>query len=118
MSTVNISNLSVNALIGTLEHEKIYRQQLLLDVEFDYDSTTAALTDDLFASVDYSAVERAVVRCVGESRFALLEALAGAIGRSVLAFDRVQRCKVIIRKPAASAFGALISYTAEFFPEK
>lgn len=116
MSTIKISDLTVSAVIGTLEHEKIYRQKLLLDVEFDYDATSAAVTDDLFASVDYSAVERAVVKCVAESRFSLLEALARAIGKTVLAFDKVTRCKVVIGKPAASAFGALITYTAEFFP--
>ena len=116
MGTIKISHLQVNAIIGTLAHEKIRRQNLLLDLEFDYDSKSAAANDDLFASVDYSAVERAVVKCVNESRFALLETLALAVGRSVLDFEKVERCKVVISKPAASSFGALISYTEEFFP--
>jgi dihydroneopterin aldolase len=73
MGTIKISHLQVNAIIGTLAHEKIRRQNLLLDLEFDYDSKSAAANDDLFASVDYSAVERAVVKCVSESRFALLD---------------------------------------------
>ncbi len=116
MGTIKINNLQVNALIGTLAHEKIHRQNLQIDLEFDYDSNEAAANDDLLASVDYSAVEKAVVKCVSESCFALLETLALAIGRSVLAFEKVERCKVVISKPAASSFGALISYTAEFFP--
>ena len=115
MSTININNLQASAVIGTLAHEKIYRQQLIIDVAFDYDAAQAALTDDLFASVDYSAVEKNIVELVEKSRFSLLEALARQIGLTVLAFDRVTRCRVKITKPAASACGAMISFCDEFF---
>ena len=114
MGKVSVENLQVSAIIGTLEHEKIHRQGLRLDVEFEYDSTRAAADDDLFASVDYSAVERTIVETVENSRRSLLEALAADIGRCVLDFNGVKYVKVTIAKPAASAFGALISYCEEF----
>lgn len=118
MGTIRISNLQLNAVIGTLEHERIHRQRLILTVEFDYDSITAACTDDLFTSVDYSAVERSVVECVENSNFFLVEALARAAAQKVLAFAGVTAVRITIDKPAASAFGAMISYSETFFPER
>lgn len=117
MGTVKIDDLRVSAVIGTLEYEKLHRQQLIIGVEFDYDSRRAAQTDDLFASVDYSAVERKVVENSELSRFELLETLALHLGKTVLGFAGVTRVKISIGKPAASAFGAMISYSEEFFAE-
>ena len=116
MGTVKINDLRVNAVIGTLDHERIHRQELIFDVEFDYDSTRAAGTDDFMTSVDYSAVERCIVESVSASSFKLLEALALFIGNKILDEFAVSRIKITISKPAASAYGALISYTGEFFP--
>ena len=52
MAKITISNLRGNAIIGTLPHERIRRQELILTVEFDYDARAAACGDDLMASVD------------------------------------------------------------------
>lgn len=117
MALISINNLCVNAIIGTLDDERIRRQKLIISVEFEYDARDAAANDDLFASVDYSAVEKAVVQCVENSSFFLLEALTAAIAGEVLAFPPVRRVKIAIAKPKASAFGALITYTEEFFRE-
>ncbi|MBQ9786709.1 MAG: dihydroneopterin aldolase [Lentisphaeria bacterium] len=117
MATITVSNLRVNAIIGTLPDERIHRQNLILTVEFAYDARRAAATDDLTASVDYSAVERAAAECAEKSSFFLVEALAGAIAGKVLAFPGVERVKISIAKPGASALGALITYTEEFFRE-
>ncbi len=118
MGTVRISDLQLTAVIGTLEHERIHRQKLILTVEFDYDSVSAAVNDDLFASVDYSAVEKSVVQCVENSKFFLIEALARAVAEKILAFNGVTAVRLTISKPAASAFGAMISYSETFLPER
>ena len=117
MATITISDLHVNAVIGTLPAERTRRQQLILTVEFDYDAAAAAANDDLFASVDYSAVEKFVVQCVEKSSYFLLEALAAAVGRCILTFPQISSCVVRIAKPGASSCGALISYQAEFHQE-
>lgn len=114
MGTIKISNLQLNAVIGTLEHERTHRQKLILTVEFDYDSARAAENDDLFASVDYSAVEREVALLVENSSFFLVEALAKAAAEKVLAFAGVSQVRITIDKPAASALGAMISYSETF----
>ena len=119
MEKIFIENLKLCAVIGTLPHERIRRQELILTVEFDYDARAAAFGDDLMASVDYSSVEKCVMQCVEKSSFFLLEALAAAIAKEVLAaFAAIERFSITIAKPGASSCGALISYSEEFFPEK
>ena len=119
MAKITISNLRGNAIIGTLPHERIRRQELILTVEFDYDARAAASGDDLMASVDYSAVEKCVMQCVEKSSFFLLEALAAEIAGEVLnCFAAIERFSITIAKPGASSCGELISYSEEFFPEK
>lgn len=117
MALISINDLCVNAIIGTLDDERIHRQKLIISVKFEYDANDAAKNDDLFASVDYSAVEKAVVQCVEKSSFFLLEALTAAIAREVLAFPRVLNTEISIAKPKASSFGALITYTENFCRE-
>ena len=115
MAAVTVKELKINAVIGTLPHERVNRQQIIVDVSFEYDAVKAAETDDLSCSVDYSAVEKAIVDTVEKSSFYLLEALARQIALTVLSFAGVSKVEITIHKPAASAFGALISYTEEFF---
>ena len=115
MGRVNIRDLQVDALIGTLPEEQVRRQRIVLDIAFDFDAVQAEASDDLRASVDYSAVEKIAAKTAETSRCALLEALAAKLAEAILAFDRrILRVAVTVAKPAASAYGARISYSAEF----
>ena len=114
MEKIFIENLKVRAIIGTLPAERQYPQELCLDLELLCDGTRAAVSDDLRDAVDYSAVEQAVVKRCESSKFFLLEALARALGETVLQFPQVASCVIRISKPGASAYGALISYQAGF----
>ena len=84
MDRICIEGISVFALIGTLPHERVRRQKLLIDIEVELDLKKAAATDDLFQSVDYSEIEKRTVAIAENSSFFLLEALAGAIGEMLL----------------------------------
>ena len=115
MAKVTIADLRVRALIGTRPEERLRRQQLVLEVGFEFDASAAAEGDDLTASVDYAAVERLIVTTAEESDCRLLEAFARRIGMAVLEFaTAVSRVEVAVTKPAASAFGAEITYREEF----
>ena len=114
MDKIRIEGISVNALIGTLPHERLRRQRLLIDIEVGLDLKPAAESDDLFKSVDYSEIESRTCQIVSESSFYLLEALAGAIGRMLLSYDLVQYGKVSIFKAAGSAAGKGVRIEMEF----
>ncbi len=118
MQTIFIENLKLNAIIGTLPHERIYPQELRFDLTIFCDADQASFSDDLHDAVDYSAVETAVAECVEKSSFQLLEALCRKVGMTILSFDGIESCRVKISKPGASQLGALISYQADFSREK
>ncbi|MBR2345455.1 MAG: dihydroneopterin aldolase [Lentisphaeria bacterium] len=117
MEKIFIENLKLCAVIGTLPHERLHRQELRFDLELRCDGSAAAASDDLCDAADYSAVERMVAECVEKSSYFLLEALAAAVGRCILTFPQISSCVVRIAKPGASSCGALISYQAEFHQE-
>jgi FolB domain-containing protein len=114
MDKICIEQISVNALIGTLPHERVRRQHLLIDIEIGLDLKEAAETDDLFKSVDYSEIERRTLEIASESSFYLLEALAGAIGKMLLSYELVRYGKVSVFKKAGSAAGRGVRIEMEF----
>ena len=114
MDKILIEGISVNAVIGTLPHERIRRQNLLIDIEIALDLKNAAATDDLFQSVDYSEIERRTVEIAENSSFQLLEALAGAVGNMLLSYALVQSARVSIFKAAGSAAGRGVRVIMEF----
>ena len=114
MDKILIEGISVNAIIGTLAHERVRRQNLLIDIEISLDLKKAAATDDLFQSVDYSEIERRTVEIAEASSFKLLEALAGAVGNMLLSYELVQRARVSLFKAAGSAAGRGVRVVMEF----
>lgn len=114
MDKILIEGISVNAIIGTLAHERVRRQNLLIDIEISLDLKKAAATDDLFQSVDYSEIERRTVEIAETSSFKLLEALAGAVGNMLLSYELVQRARVSLFKAAGSAAGRGVRVVMEF----
>ena len=118
MEKIFIEKLKISAIIGTLEHERTTPQDLYFDLELCCDGSAAAVSDNLYDAVDYSAVESAVVKNVENSSFFLLEALTRRVGETILSFPQVLSCTVRVAKPAASKYGALISYQAVFDRQK
>ena len=114
MDRIVLESLSVNAIIGTLPHERVHRQNLLIDAEICLDLKEAAATDDLCKSVDYSEIERRIVEICENSSYYLLEALAGAVGRMLLSYEQVQHGRVSIFKAAGSAAGRGVRIEMEF----
>ena len=114
MDKILIEGISVNAIIGTLAHERVRRQNLLIDIEISLDLKKAAATDDLFQSVDYSEIERRTVEIAETSSFKLLEALAGAVGNMLLSYELVPRARVSLFKAAGSAAGRGVRVVMEF----
>lgn len=114
MDRILIENITVNAIIGTLPHERIRRQMLVIDIEISLDLKAAAESDDLFKSVDYSEIERRTVEIAETSSFQLLEALGGALGKMLLSYDLVRQAKVSLFKAAGSAAGKGVRVIMEF----
>ncbi len=95
---------------GVLPEEKVRPQRFEVDVVLHADLATASASDDLRDTVDYAALHELVGAIVTGPSFDLIEALAGAIARAVLAATDpgiVDAVEVRVRKPDAPLAGEL-----------
>jgi dihydroneopterin aldolase len=96
---IEIRDLRTLGVHGVLPAERERAQPFSLDLDVWLCETPAAVTDDLADTVDYGDIVLRTLRIVETRKFALLEALAGAIADEVLAVDRrVIGVSVAVRK--------------------
>ncbi len=98
---ISISQLSVEAIIGTYDWEKNVPQQLFIDIDLKHDIQAAALSDDLNLSVDYAAIAESITTLAAGSRVELIESLAENIAAHVLGNFEVTWCRIKVNKPGA-----------------
>jgi dihydroneopterin aldolase len=95
---------------GVLADEKVHPQPFEVDLVLHADLEAAAVSDDLGDTVDYAGLFDLVGTIVTGPSFDLIEALAGAIARAVLAATDpsvVGTVEVHVRKPQAPLSGEL-----------
>ena len=104
MDRIIIRDLRANALVGTLEREQKYRQEITATLTLYLDLAPAGKTDDLTKSVDYAEVARRALEIMETGRFRLLEALGAKLGNMILEYAPVRRAEVLLEKPRALDF--------------
>ena len=58
---VRIKNLRLRTVIGVYEWERNRKQDVVVNVEFDFDGQAAAASDRLEDTVDYKALTRRII---------------------------------------------------------
>ncbi len=101
MDKVLISDLYVEAVIGFYHWEHEDTQPLILDLELGTDFSDAFTSDDLGDALNYAEIRRKVKVLCQESRYHLLERLAGAVLETVFKSFPVTDVRLKIRKPHA-----------------
>ena len=109
---VKIKNLRLRAIIGVNEWERIAPQEVVLNIELEYDASKAAASDAIADAVDYHALKQRILEGVEKSNFLLLEKLAGHVLGIVMSDARIARATVEIDKPHALRFADSVSVTA------
>lgn len=84
---------------GADAQEREREQPIDVDVEIAADLSLAASSDNLADAIDYAAVHRACAQIVVGESFALLEALADRIARTIASRPGVDEVIVRVRKP-------------------
>jgi len=93
---------------GVNEWEKVEEQRFEVDVELGVDTQAAAATDDLAKTIDYRGVYEATRRVVEDTTVELIESLAEAVAREILAANAgVEEVIVRVRKPDVDLGGPL-----------
>lgn len=101
---LSLRGMRYRARHGVLPREKEQAQPFEVDLVLHADLADAAARDDLEATVDYAALRDLVTAIVSGPSHDLIEALAGAIARAVLAATDprlVGGVEVRVRKPRA-----------------
>ena len=114
MDKIRIKKLRLPIIIGTLEHEQKFPQNVVFNIELEYDMRKAGETDNQFDAVEYSAVERRIIEFVSASHFQLLEALGEGVVQNCFCVDeRIQTVRIRITKPAAAVRAEAIEIEIE-----
>ncbi|MEI6971779.1 MAG: dihydroneopterin aldolase [bacterium] len=101
MDRMFIRDLDVQCIIGTRPEERATKQRVIINVELACDLQKAAQSDRLEDTVNYSALCRKLVEMSGQSRFFLVEKLAGEVARVCLEERMVSSVSVTVDKPGA-----------------
>ncbi len=101
MDKLFIRELRVPAIIGFWEWERRVKQIVTIDLEIGADARRAASADAVGSALNYEQVVQRLVEFVGASQYQLVEALAEAVARILVAEFGAPWVKVTIGKPGA-----------------
>ena len=101
LDKIHIRDLHLRCIIGTYEHERHDRQDVVINITLYADLTAARRTDRIEDTVDYKACKKRIRATVEESACQLVEHLAERVAEACLVDTRVHRAVVTLDKPGA-----------------
>ena len=113
MGTIRIHDLNFRSIIGAYSWERTNKQDVIVNLTLEYDSSKAAKSDRLKDALDYEVLAQKIGRIVEGSRYQLLEKLAAKVMAGIMADKRVQWAKVRLEKPHAIAHAQSVSFELE-----
>ncbi len=118
MDRISLKNMVFYGSHGTLEAERELGQLFEIDVDLWTDLEPPGRQDEISLSLDYRTAYQIVERIATERSYALLEALAAAIGRSLLSELPVEQVTVRVRKPRVPIRGSIDCVEVELHRER
>ncbi len=108
MDRICLKNMIFYGYHGVMPEEQRLGQRFSIDAELRLPLGRASRTDALEDTVNYAEVYELIRQVTEEERYALIERLAGEIGRRVLArFPLLDSIAVTVHKPSAPVPGPL-----------
>lgn len=108
---IKIKNLRLQPIIGVYKHERITKQELLVNIEIEYDAKSAIASDNLADALDYDLIKAQIIALADDSRFHLIERMADQVMAILMTDDRIERATVEIDKPEAIQEAESVSFT-------
>ncbi len=106
---LRIENIRLRTVVGIYEWEKENKQDIIINVELEFDGSAAVKSDDIDDSVNYKTINKAIIGHVENGSFDLIEKIAGDVLEIVMKNEKVQRAKVKVDKPGALRFTDSVS---------
>jgi FolB domain-containing protein len=107
--TIRIKNLRLRTIIGINDWERKKKQDIILNIKFEFDGEKFNKLDDINQTVDYKSLTKEIIEKVEKSEFWLLERLSQFINDIVLNDQRVIRVTTRVDKPHALRFADSVS---------
>lgn len=101
MDKIIVSGAHFSVHVGVPPHERNIAQEVVLDIEVEYDVRRAAESDHFGDTVDYASIHAAARDAVTARPYSLVETMAESVAQAVLERHNVESVRVLIRKPGA-----------------
>jgi FolB domain-containing protein len=108
---IKIENLKLRTIVGIYDWEKEKKQDVIINIEMEFDGTKAIESDSIDDTIDYKTITKEVIDMVEGREFNLIEKIAGDAMKIVMQNDKVQRASVRVDKPGALRFTDTVSVT-------
>jgi D-erythro-7,8-dihydroneopterin triphosphate epimerase len=109
---IKIKNLRLRAIVGVRERERSRKQDIIVNLQLEFDGAGAARSDSIKDTVDYFAIKSRLLEEVEKTKFLLLEKLVEFILDLVMADPRVTGATAEVDKPHALRFADSVSVTS------
>lgn len=113
MGRISLKNMVFYGYHGVAEQEKILGGRFEVDLSLDFDMNAAIRSDHLKDTISYVDIYQLVHDVVTQSKYYLIEALAGKILKEIFAHYQAERVIIRIRKPGAPVKGVLDTVEVE-----
>jgi D-erythro-7,8-dihydroneopterin triphosphate epimerase len=108
-AVTRITDLHLRTILGINDWERKEVQDVVVNVEMEFNAAAAAVSDDITDTLDYKKVKQQIIDVVEKSSFFLVEALVAHVLKRVMSNEKVLRATVRVDKPHALRFSRSVS---------
>ena len=115
MFTLKIKDLQAHTTLGIYDWEKQAPRLVILNIELQVNTPTAAHTDNIADAVDYATLESVIITHLENNRYELIERLVADVASLILSQDpRITKVILEADKPGALNHSRSVSISATF----
>ena len=108
---INIENLRLGATVGIYEWEQKIKQDIIINIEIEFDGREAIEKDSIEHTVDYKTITKKIIAMVEDTKYNLIERISGDVVKLIMEDEKVLRASVKVDKPGALRFTDSVSVT-------
>ncbi len=98
---IGIFQHKIPCVIGVYPEERLYEQDLIVDLQVEADFSSCALTDQIEDTVDYETLADLCTQLAQERKYQLLETFACEVMQALFERYEIRWAKIQIKKPSA-----------------
>jgi len=102
--TIYIRDLRVETIIGIFGWEREVRQQISMDLDFEFDVSVPGKSDSIDDTLDYKKITKSLITFIESSDYKLIEALGEGIVDHLKSKFGIKKVKLRLSKPGALRF--------------